>query len=348
MASCQRAGAAPTDGAPAPAVSTAKVGTAKVVEVDAPLGLRLTGTLHGQREAEIAANAAGRVLATEAERGDEVAAGQVVARLDTRAAALSLAEANIAVASSRTRDSIDRTECERYEKLLASGSVSPAEHDRVTAKCKTTPLEVAAAEARQAILAKNVGDGLVRAPFTGVVSERHVDVGEYVQPSSRVITIAQVEELRLELAVPEAQVAHVKRGTEVTFKVAAYPGRVFRGAVRHLAGSVRPTTRDLVVEAAVPNPDRALRPGMFADASLEVGTRRLAAVPRSAVIVTRETPHVFVVEAGRAVERVVALDVPLVEGAPPDTLVAVRDGLQPGEVVAAAGAAALTNGMKVD
>jgi RND family efflux transporter MFP subunit len=346
LPSCRAAEASRKDTpAPAPAVH---VETVKVSEVDAPRVLRLTGTLRGMKEADVAANAAGKVLRTTVERGDEVAAGQVVATLDTSSASLALAEAKVAVATSRTRDGINRTECARYEKLLATGAVSPAEVDNVTAKCKTAPLDLEAAEARQAIAAKNVGDGVLRAPFPGIVAERHVDVGEYVQPSSRVVTLAQIDELRLELAVPEANLAQVKRGTEVGFAVAAFPGRTFHGEIRFVAGAVRTSTRDLVAEAVVPNPDRTLRPGMFADVAVTLGTHKLPGVPRAAVFERQDKPRVFLVDGGRLVERVVALDVPLAPDAKPDAMLAVKDGVHAGEAVVVSDPGKLTNGALAD
>ncbi len=334
---CKRAQATQKEAPPA-----VKVATEKVSEVEAPQVLRLTGTLRGMREADLAANASGRVIKTLVERGDEVKAGAVVAQLDTSTAALSLAEAKVAVATSRTQEQIAKTECERWEKLHEKGVVSPAEYDQVTAKCKTTPLGLEAAEARQNIVAKNIGDGVIRAPFAGVVAERHVDVGEYVQASSKVITLAQVAELRLELTIPEASLAQVKRGADVTFSVAAYPGKTFHGTLRHLSGSVRATTRDLVAEAVVPNEEMLLRPGMFADVSVVIGSKRLPSVPRAAVFEAKDKSRVFVVEDGRLVERVVSVQADV------DGQVAVRDGVRPGELVVVEGQARLVNGTRVD
>jgi membrane fusion protein, multidrug efflux system len=343
---CKRAQATQKEAAPA-----VKVTTEKVSEVDAPQRLRLTGTLRGMREADLAANASGRVVKTLAsgrvvktlvERGDEVKAGSVVAQLDTSTAALSLAEAKVAVATSRTQEQIAKTECERWEKLHEKGVVSPAEYDQVTAKCKTTPLGLELAEARQNIVAKNIGDGIIRAPFAGVVAERLVDVGEYVQASSKVVTIAQVAELRLELTIPEANLAQVKRGADVSFSVAAYPGKTFHGTLRYLSGSVRATTRDLVAEAVVPNDEMLLRPGMFADVAVVVGAKKLPSVPKAAVFQAKEKSRVFVVEGGRLVERVLAVQAEV------DGQVAASDGVRPGELVVVSDPSRLVNGTRVD
>jgi membrane fusion protein, multidrug efflux system len=324
------------------AAAPVHVETGEVTEIDAPVVLRLTGTLRGMKEADLAASAAGRVIRTGVERGDEVKEGAVVAQLDTSAATLSLLEAQVQVATSRTQEDINKADCARFEQLKAKGAVSALEYDQSTAKCRTAPLGLEAAQARQKIAAKNVGDGTIRAPFAGIVSERYVDVGEYVQPSSKVISIAQVGELRLELTVPEASLAQVKVGAETSFTVAAYPDKTFRGSIRYVAGSVRATTRDLVAEAVVKNDDRLLRPGMFADVALAVGTEKLPSVPLAAVFERQNKQRVFVVAGGRLEERVVQ------PGAETDGRLSVRYGVKTGEKVAVGKLEGLLNGSRVE
>lgn len=337
-AGCQRPAQVKTEDATAPV----HVQTAEVTEMQAPVFLRLTGTLKGIKEADLAANAAGRVIRTNVERGAEVKEGAVLAQLDTSAATLSLAEAQIQVATSRTQDEINKADCVRYEQLKAKGAISPMEYDQATAKCKTAPLGLEAARARQKLAAKNVGDGTIRAPFAGIVSERYVDVGEYVQPSSKVVSIAQVGQLRLEFTVPEVSLAQVKTGADASFTVAAYPDQTFHGAVRFVAGSVRATTRDLVAEAEVENAERLLRPGMFANISLAVGTEKLASVPLSAVFERLEKKRVYVVQGGRLEERV------LQHGAEIDGRLTVRDGLKLRDKVVVGNLTGLQNGARVE
>ena len=192
-----------TDPPVAPPPPPVTVTTDTVTAVDAPRILRLTGTLRGQRETDLAANVAGRVTSMNLERGQRIAKGDLIAVVDVSAAALALAEARVAVATSQTQQSINQVDCERYEKLKASGAVTDLEYDQVTAKCKTAPLNLEAAQARQSIAAKNVGDGRIRAPYAGIVTDRFIEVGEYVQPSTRVIALAQVGDLRLEFSLPE-------------------------------------------------------------------------------------------------------------------------------------------------
>ena len=298
-AGCKKA-APPTAKPPA---SPMHVDALTVAAVDAPETLRLTGSLRGARETDLAANVNGRVLETFLERGASIQKGALLARVDVSAAALALAEAKLQVATSKTQEAINLADCARYEQLKARGAATELEYDQVTAKCKTAPLNVEAAQARQSIAAKNVGDGAIRAPFGGVIAERYVEVGEYVQSSSKVASIAQIDELRLEFSVPEANWPSVKVGADVAFRVTAYGDALFHGKVLHIAGRVR-ATRDVLVEASVPNADRKLLPGMFAGVDLSIGTRSLPALPKSAVFTQNGKQNVFVIKDGLLEQRV--------------------------------------------
>jgi membrane fusion protein, multidrug efflux system len=337
-AACKKAPAQEADsGAPAPvAVETTEVG-----EIEVPKYLRLTGNLKGFRETDLAANANGRVTATTIERGAQVTAGQVLAQLDVRAAALSAREATAQAESARAQEAQAKSECERYDQLRAKGAISELEYDKVATQCRTVPLTAEAATARARLAAQNVGDGAIRAPFPGVVTERYVEVGQYVRQDSRVVTIVSLDPLRLELAVPEAEVAHVKEGAEVAFRVSAFEGRRFTGKLRFVSGAVRPTTRDLVAEAIVENTEKLLKPGMFADVDLEVGRRTLPSVPRSAIIERGGKSRAFFVVAGRVEERVLSL------GPEAGDQVSVQKGAKPGDKIVTGEVKTLTNGQRV-
>jgi RND family efflux transporter MFP subunit len=335
---CKRADGAPTAAEAAPAVA---VQTATVVEVEAPVTLRLTGNLRGERETDLAANAAGRVVTTSVERGAQVQPGQVLAQLDVRAASLAASEAKAQAESVRAQQAQAQTDCARYAKLRDTGAISDAEYERVAVQCRTLPLSAEAATARASIAAQNVGDGAIRAPFAGVITERYVDVGEYVRQDSRVVTLVSVDPLRLELAVPEADAARVREGAEVAFRVAAHPGRRFTGRVRFVSGAIRAATRDLPVEALVDNADRALKPGMFADVELAVGTRKLPAVPKAAVLDDEGTRRAFFVVDGRLQERTLAT------AEAPGDVWGVLSGAKAGERVAVGEVGALRNGARV-
>jgi membrane fusion protein (multidrug efflux system) len=317
------------------------VQTDSVTALSVPRTLRLTGSLRGHREVDLAANATGRVLSTAVERGAQVKPGQVIATLDVRAATLSAAEAKAQAESMRAQDSQARVECERYEKLRQKGAISDLEYQAKVTQCQTLPLTTEAAQARAALAAQNVGDGVVRAPFAGVIAERFIEVGQYVRQDSKVVTLVAVDPMRLEVAVPEAEVGKVREGAELSFGVAAHPERRFTGKLRFLSGIIRKDTRDLVVEALVDNPERLLMPGMFADAELAVGTVELPSVPKKALFTQAEQPRAFVVVEGRLEERVLALGPALGDR------VSVTRGVKVGDRVVVSDVAGLGNGQTV-
>ncbi len=328
------------DAAPPPTAAPVAVVTDTATNMDTPRTLRLTGTLRGERETELAANVAGRVISMKIERGQRVAKGEVIAEVDVSAASLALAEARVAVQNMKTQEAINQVDCARYERLKASGAVTDLEYDQVTAKCKTAPLNREAAEARQSIAAKSVGDRRILSPFAGIVTDRYVQVGEYVQASSRVASLAQVADLRLEFSVPEQSYPDVQLGQTVAFRVAAYGPQPFSGSVSHISGAVR-ETRDVLVEASVKNPDHKLLPGMFADVELTVGHDSLPTIAKAAAFEENGKLNALVVQNGTLEQRVLQPG-PEVAGR-----LSVRRGISTGEQVVASYSPELKNGQRV-
>jgi RND family efflux transporter MFP subunit len=203
-------------------------------------------------------------------------------------------------------------------------------------------LSAKAADIRAAQAGQNVADGVIRAPFTGVVADRWVDVGEFVRTDSRVVTLVTMDPLRLEFAVPEVHMGLVKKGGKVTFTVPSQPKKIYSGVVKYLGAAVRVATRDLAIEATVENTDRALAPGMFAEVNLALAEEPTAFVPKSAVVDRDGRSFLFVVEDGRAAERIVTL------GVKEESRTAISLGVKKGEKVVVAPPAELSNGAYLD
>ena len=189
---------------------------------------------------------------------------------------------------------------------------------------------MSAAEARRTLIAEALRDTEIRAPFAGMVVEKFVTAGEYVRPDSRVVTLVDVDSLRVELTVPEADVAQLRQGMTIDFQTATgEKAPTYHGRIRYIGPSVRKQTRDAVVEALVDNAGHDLRPGMFVTAKLTLGDQTLPAVPQAAVRSEGSLRHVFVVQAGRLEDRIVQVI---------DThagMVPIVSGLKTGEVVVA-------------
>jgi len=340
LPACQRSEAAPTS-APKeePPIHVATVAAS---ERPVPEFLTLTGSLLANQESDIAADANGKVLSTLVERGQSVQKGQLLATLDASAAALNARAALAQEQFAKTQAEQSKLECDRAKRLFDSGAISRAEFDRSLSQCTSSEWSVAAASAQHGTAAKMVGDSAIRAPFAGVIGERFVNVGQYVQPSTRVASLYAVDPLRLALSVPEANVALIHPDLPVEFQVAAYGEQKFSGKVRFISPNVRQASRDLVVEALVPNADGKLRPGMFATVRLQVGEKPAVVLASGSVRRDLDPPRAYVVVAGRIEERVVQLGQEL------PGWVAVQSGVKVGELVVQDPPKNLHDGVRVE
>lgn len=326
-------------------VSSAKpvhVETAPITQREVPRFVPLTGTLTAELRTELTANATGRVVKTFVERGQKVERGALLAQLDVRVASANAAEAKAAVESAKTQLDVARAECERYDGLVARGAITKQEHDRQTANCKQQLAAMAVSQARVATASIAVGDGTIRAPFGGVITERHINVGDYVQPPSKVVTLVVSNPLRLKMTVPERRISQVKEGALVTFSPAAMPNRTFSGTVKFISGEVREATRDVVIEAIVPNADGALLPGMFVTANLHAGEQPMPVVPKDAIFATGEEQSIFVVDDKRLALRIVKL------GVEAGDHVAIEEGAASGELAVLKPTASLSDGAPIE
>lgn len=145
---------------------------------------------------------------------------------------------------------------------------------------------------------------LVRAPIGGVVVQRNVDPGGYLNIGDSLMTVADTSSLWLTLNSYDDDYAALRLGEELEFQTSSLPGRSFSGRVSFIAPSIDPATHTLAVRCDIPNPDMLLRPEMFVSGRLKTGERAALLVPRSAVFRVREQDYVFVQQDGRRYRRV--------------------------------------------
>lgn len=342
---CRRSAAEPSGPTARSAATEAPPVAVRIVpthEVKVPKVLTLSGTLIGSEESEVAAGAAGKILSTTVERGSVVKKGAVLVRLDARALSAQALDAQAQLGSLKAQQAQALLDCERNEQMLKKGAISRSDYDRSKTACETTKWSVAGAEARKTLTAEALRDTEIRAPFSGLVVERKVSAGEYVRADSQVVTLVAVDSLRVELTVPEADVANIKPGMIVDFHTSAGNGGVaHRGRIRYIGPSVRRQTRDAIVEAVVENAGHDLRPGMFVTAKMALGEQSLPAVPQTAVRTEGNLRHVFVAAGGRLEDR-------LVQAAEAQNgQVPILSGLKTGEPIVAELTPAVRDGARV-
>jgi membrane fusion protein (multidrug efflux system) len=336
------------------------VGIAPVSGVDEPIIIEATGSFQADEASDVAPEASGVVIATPVDVGQFVKARSVLIRIQGVSAGLRLEEARATVQRSQaaiklaeSQDALAQRTAERYASLLATGDVSKTVADQARTQAETTVQNIATAraslaeaQAQLAMAEKAVSDVAVTAPFSGYISERKVSLGEYVQPSTAVVTLLKIDPLRLRLTIPGVQAGQVAVGQKVTATVDAFPGRTFSGQLTAVNPSISAESRSFIAEARVPNADATLKPGMFAVATIDQGrTERALLVPRKAVVedVNTNSFRVFVVDKdSRARLRVVQL-----AARQQGDTVKILTGVKEGERVATSSLADLYDGAQV-
>ncbi len=293
-----------------------------------PRVLEVTGALTADEAADIASERDGQVASVRVERGSYVVKGAILATLDDREAKAQLdqARANLAWA---------KAEVERYAELRRRQVVARAEDQR-----KATDLELAAASL--ALAEKGHADCTIRAPFSGVVTEKKISAGAYIKKGSPICGLVKIDPLRAELAIPEAAVSSVQVGQKAALAAQSFPDRTFDATVRYIGPSLRSEARTLVVEAMVPNPHHVLKPGLFVTARISLPkSEETLLVPAAAVVTDSGVSHVFVLGPSRIVERIVSI------GERYGDSLEVRSGISAGERVVVGPDRRLVDGLEI-
>jgi membrane fusion protein, multidrug efflux system len=309
-------------------------------EAPTPDQLTLTGMITADQRAEVTADTQGKVISVMVERGQRVKMGAAVVQLDVRTAALSAREAQANVESARAQRKLAEEECKRAQTLLDQGAITRSEYDRQTTQCTSALQQVSAAEARAAMMSKSVADGIVRAPFDGIVTQKSVNAGEWVSPGKPLFTLVDDEPLRIELSVPEAAVRAVKEKQPVELVAVAQPDKTYSATVTRVGAEIG-RTRSLIVEATL-DPTKDLVPGMFAEAHVTIGQTTRPVLPKEAVAKRGKTWHAFVDVKGELQDRIVQLG-----PAPSPTQVSIVQGVAKGDKVVAKVTDQVVDGLRV-
>ncbi|HEU5131877.1 MAG TPA: efflux RND transporter periplasmic adaptor subunit [Pyrinomonadaceae bacterium] len=251
----------------------------------------------------------------------------------------------------------------RAEKLIESGDVSRSFYDEQRARRDQLKeqYEVALAQARQnyagvdvartnvanaqaqlALAQKNLQYAVIPAPIDGYVTERVADLGEYVSPQQKVVTIVRTNPLRIRIDIPEQSIPEVKVGQSVSILTSAWPDKNFAGRVARIAPNVTATSRTLTVEAEIQNSDNALKPGQFATVRLlQERAEPAVLIPARAVVNEAGVYRVYVIKDGHAEQRLVQT------GQTEGDLIEIRNGIAADEQVATSNLEHLTDGIAV-
>jgi RND family efflux transporter MFP subunit len=276
-----------------------------VSRVASGLELALPGDVRAFEETTIHARADGYLRKWSTDIGAKVEAGQVLAEIDAPELDQELNQSRAALAQAQANLILARSSAVRWQGLLKDRAVSEQEVDEKIGALAAREADVKAAEAAVSRLENLSSFKIVRAPFAGTITRRHVDIGALIRAGSSgsaLFELAQTDRLRVQVNVPQAYLRDVKVGASVAVAVAEYPGRAFLGKVLRTSGAFDAATRTMLTEIEVPNREGELFPGIHVDVQLSLARAHPPiVVPATAVIVRNDGLLVAEVDEANAI-----------------------------------------------
>ena len=362
--------------------TTVTVATTNVQRISIQRQVDLAGSLISPDQAKISSEVAGVVRKVFVELGQEVGMGQVVVKLDARELDLALqraqsqlrqTEAQLGIDGVRTKEPLPdeqlssirmaianrddaMAQLRRAQKLKAQKLLSQADLDTAETRVKVTEanyqsaietvqsLKATLQERRQAVelAVKKLNDTEIRASVAGQVAERFVQQGEYIRENTPIVTIVQMNPLKVKTAIQERYAGLVRPGLMVEFSVESAPGQKFNGKVSNVSPSVDQATRTFSVEILVDNRDRRLKPGFFAKGVIFTHRdENVMVISEDAISTLAGVSNVYVIENGKARQQMVTLGIRL------GTLCELTSGLKGDEILAASNLTLLATGVPV-
>lgn len=343
LVSCQGQSDAKAEVAEDPSILIGRENITVVQNITLRTGPTISGSLEAQREATVRAEVGGAILETFAEQGEPVQKGRLLARIDDTAIKDQLISARSAARSSQNALEVAKREEARSERLAQAGAIAErdlelAQHTRIDRES-----QLADAQARLVAAQQQFARTQIRAPFSGIVSERPANAGDIVQPGGALFTIVDPSSMRLEATVPAEQIAALRVGIPVDFTISGFAGRTFTGKIERINPAADPETRQVRIYVEIPNAGRSLVVGLFAEGRVALEAREGLGVPASAVDVRGTSPAVLRLRGAR-VERV-----PVKLGIRDDVaeLVEIVSGVSAGDTLLLGSAQGLSEGTVV-
>jgi membrane fusion protein (multidrug efflux system) len=302
-----------------------------------PTTLNVVGTVAAIHGVTVSADLPGTVAKINFESGRAVKSGDVLAELDTR-------EERAQLSSLEAQRDLAKINYARIKQLVDEGVMSKSDFDKATADQRAT--EANTAQTRATIDRKTI-----RAPFSGVLGIRQANLGQYLPAGGAIVPLQQVDPIYVNFNVPQDVMAHLRDGQTVKFVAGDIGGKTFTGRINALDSVVDSATRNVMIQATVPNPQASLHPGMFVKVDVGVGANQaVIPLPASAVNYAPFGDSVYVIGDGKGMDgkpaKVVQQHFVKIAGSRGDQ-VGVISGINPGDEIVTSGVFKLRNGAAV-
>ncbi|MCL4176736.1 MAG: efflux RND transporter periplasmic adaptor subunit [Verrucomicrobia bacterium] len=300
----------------------------RVAEAPVEELLNAIGSVEANEQVQLRAESAGTITRIAFTEGGAVEAGALLFELDS-------AKENALLAQVKAEEEVARQNLERAQQLANTRAISAQELDQLGSL-------VEARTAARRLQEEQVSDMRILAPFAGVVGQRLVSAGQYVDRGQPLVDLVDKFKVKITYRVPERRLSQIQLGQEVRVTVSAYPDRVFRGVVDLVSPVVDEATRTVLVRAVVPNLEDLLKPGMFARVQTLVERREQSLViPESALVASLDGFAVYAVNDNQAQLTPVEL------GVRERGTAEIRSGLTVGQSIVVRGTQKLVDGMPV-
>jgi len=290
--------------------------------------IQALGTASANESIDIQPRIASRLESVAFDEGQIVRKGELLVELENSemVAGLALAEASL---------SESRSIYNRSKSLATTQAISASNLDQLLSQVQVNEAQVEAARARLA-------NTVIVAPFSGRIGLRRVSPGSLVNTQTVITTLDDTDTIKLDFSVPETFLTVVRKGMSISAESIVYSGRTFDGEVVSIDTRVDPVSRAVKVRAMIPNPDSALKPGMFLTVALRRDQGKVLVVPEQAIVPEGTNQYVFIAHAGAVEKRKITI------GRRIPGYVVVTDGVSQGERVVTEGSAKVREGSAIE
>jgi RND family efflux transporter MFP subunit len=294
VASCKKAAPPP----PPAAVQVGPESYAVVTQGTIESGPTISGTLVPRDQAVVRAQISGSVLKVFVDQGKAVRAGDVIGTIDNSALTDAVASSKNALASAENTLDVAKRDWDRTEKLFKAGAISEQAVDQSRRNEMANEAALAQAKTQLANAEKQLSYATVRAPFSGVVSEKSVAAGDVMQPGTAMFTIVDPSTLELQGTIPANAIGLIHIGLPIQFSVTGYPGQQFNGSISRINPAADPMTRQVRIYAEIPNGGHALVAGLYAEGRIASVKKETLMLPSDAIDRKTVSPAVLKVAGG--------------------------------------------------
>lgn len=307
------------------------------------LVIPISGSVRPVLQAVVKSKVSGEISKVYVREGERVAAGQILASVDTADLKARSDAQRAVVAEAKARLDLASKNETNNRALLAKNFISQNAFDGVANSVQVAEANHQSALAQSAITTRAVADAQIRAPFAGIVAKRMVNVGEKISSDAPVMQIVDLSKMELEAPVPVGDIPSVKVGQEIAFTVDGFTGREFKGKVERINPAAEAGSRSISIFVALPNTDGALKGGMFANGTLAaIGRSAVSSLPIASLIEEGGQTYVFALNNGLIERKPITVGTKSIERG----MAEIRGGIENGAQVISVKADGLKHGSK--